>query len=511
MNAGAPLPQAAAATAAAAAAAAVPSLRRRLSRFVLLLAAIWIIITTVGLAVWLHREVNELLDDALVATGEALAVVLQSGAMTPAAIAAAAGDTARLPVPLAADDDDLPFAWQLLDAQGSVLLRSPTAPRERMLVPPPPGSGATRASRTATLSNGGAAAAWRVRARPLAQGHWLLVGQQASGRFGATLEVAGGTIGVALLATLLLLAWLRRRLARETQPLADVGEVLARYDPLHGAAPLPPPALEELAPVHEAVQQMGTRLAANAAAERAFSAHAAHALRTPLAGLEAQLAVAQREAPPALQGRLARMRGATTRLSHVVTALLALFRSGGELKRVPVDVEVLLARVPLEGLTVEVVRPGGGSTSASLPRPVADADLLAAALINLLDNALRHGARHVRLQVEEAHITLADDGPGVSAERLAHLRQALAVDGAAAGGAEAGSGSAGSGGSSMPGAPDLALTGLGLALADRVARVHGGRLELLAAETGFAVRLWLADAGPAAVMPPASVHLPEHA
>ncbi|MFO1266659.1 MAG: histidine kinase dimerization/phospho-acceptor domain-containing protein [Rubrivivax sp.] len=91
--------------------------------------------------------------------------------------------------------------------------------------------------------------------------------------------------------------------------------------------------------MHEAVRS-GARLAANAAAERAFSAHAAHALRTPLAGLEAQLAVAQREAPPALQGRLARMRGATTRLSHVVTALLALFRSGSELKRVPVDVEV---------------------------------------------------------------------------------------------------------------------------------------------------------------------------
>lgn len=501
MNGVAPLPQPAGAD------AAVPSLRRRLSRFVLLLAAIWVGVTTVGLAAWLHHEVNELLDDALVATGEALAVVLQSEAMTPAAIAAAAGDTARLPVPLAADDDDLPFAWQLLDAQGSVLLRSPNAPRERMLVPPPPGSGATSASRTATLGNSGAAAAWRVRARPLAQGRWLLVGQPASGRFGATLEVAGGTIGVALLATLLLLAWLRRRLARETQPLADLGEVLARYDPLDREAPLPPPALQELAPVHEAVQQMGQRLAANAAAERAFSAHAAHALRTPLAGLEMQLAVAQREAPPALQGRLARMRGATTRLSHVVTALLALFRSGGELKRAPVDVEALLARVPLEGLMVEIVRPAGG---AKLPRPVADADLLAAALINLLDNAVRHGARRVRVQVHEAHITLADDGPGVSADRLAHLRQALAADDAAAVAAEPGPGSPP--GSPAPGGPDRALAGLGLALADRVARVHGGRLELLAAETGFAVRLWLADAGPgAAAAPPVPARLAEHA
>ncbi|MFO1266658.1 MAG: hypothetical protein U1F67_07715 [Rubrivivax sp.] len=139
MNAGAPLPQAAA-TAAAAAAAAVPSLGRRLSRFVLLLAAIWIVITTVGLAVWLPRRsanswTTRSSPPASAGGGPAVE------AMTPAAIAAAAGDTARLPVPLATDDD-LPFAWRMLDAEGAVLLRSPNAPRERMLVPPP-GSGAT--------------------------------------------------------------------------------------------------------------------------------------------------------------------------------------------------------------------------------------------------------------------------------------------------------------------------------------------------------------------------------
>jgi len=44
------------------------------------------------------------------------------------------------------------------------------------------------------------------------------------------------------------------------------------------------------------------------AAERAFNAHAAHALRTPLAGLDAQIAVALREAPEPLQGRLERIR-----------------------------------------------------------------------------------------------------------------------------------------------------------------------------------------------------------
>lgn len=481
--------------------APAPSLRRRLSRFVLLLALTWVVVASVLLALWLRHEVHELLDDSLTATTEALAVVLHQSA--PGRDYAALGDrphpAARQASQASPGDADrtgnadggvggvgggdgmsaaeTPFVWQLVDAAGQVVMRSPNAPTLRL---------AERLAPGFIDAPGG----WRVRGRPLADGRWLLVGQEARERLEATLEVAGGTIGGALFISLAGLAWLRRRLERETQPLADLRAVLARYDPLHAASePLPPPALQELAPVHEAVRQMGERLAAHAAAERAFSAHAAHALRTPLAGLEAQLAVAQREAPPALQGRLARMRGATGRLSHVVAALLALFRSGGEVRRAPVDVAALVARVPFEGLAIEVPEVQA--------RPVADADLLAAALFNLFDNAVRHGAHRVQVLVEESHITLADDGPGVSADRLAQLRQSLLRDDAGVA------------------AQDQALAGLGLALADRVARVHGGRLELLDVQAGFCVRLWLAPESSATAVtsaaalaraPPAAAH-----
>ena len=80
--------------------------------------------------------------------------------------------------------------------------------------------------------------------------------------------------------------------------------------------------------MHDAISALGERLARRVANERAFSAHAAHALRTPLAGIDTQLAVAQREAPASLQPRLARVREAAGRLTRVVSALLALFRSG---------------------------------------------------------------------------------------------------------------------------------------------------------------------------------------
>lgn len=442
-----------------------PSLRLRISRFVLLLSLTWIVVASVVLALWLRHEVNELLDDGLVAASEALAVVWHLNAPAGPLMA-----TVEAPGPKTVAEDT-PFAWQVLDAQGRVLARSPNAPAEPLTMHLAEG-----------LADG--PAGWRLRARHLGEGgegrggRWLLVGQETQERLEATLEVAGSTIAVALLAGLAGLAILRWQLARETEPLTHLREVLARYDPLHADAAgrrLPAPALAELAPVHEAVQQLGERLAAFAAAERAFSAHAAHALRTPLAGLEAQLAVAQREAPPELQARLARLRGATRRLSHVVGALLALFRSGsgsGALKRAPVDVPALLERLPLEGLALAV---------EGVARPWADADLLAAALVNLLDNSMRHGATQVQVQVHEANVTLTDDGPGVNEARLVQLRCALEREEAGLTRHDEADAKA----------QTVAGLGLGLALAQRVARVHGGRLELLAVPSGFAVRLWL--------------------
>lgn len=444
-----------------------PSLRRRLSRFVLALALGWVGVATVGLWLFLHHEINELLDDGLVSTTEALAWTMRHAGPL------GTGDAAPAPAGAApaATGEETQFAWQVLDAQGRVIGRSPNAPLQPLARSP------GQQVRQGFGEEHAGAPGWRVRVRALGDGRWLLVGQEARERFEAALEVAGGTIVVALVVSLAGLAWLRRRLNAETRPLADLAEVLGRYDPLRANATLPPPALAELVPVHEAVRQLGERLAQHAAAERAFSAHAAHALRTPLAGLEAQLAAAQHEAPALLQPRLARLRSASSRLSRVVGALLALFRSGGEPERARIDVAALLARVPLEGLAAEVVEPAA--------RPAADEDLLAAALINLLDNALRHGARAVRVHVHERAVTITDDGPGVSAERLRQLREAIERP------------------DDAPALHEGALAGLGLALADRVARAHGGRLELLEVASGFGVRLWLAPPQPLPALTPA--------
>lgn len=420
----------------------LPSIRDRLSRLVLLLALLWALLATALVWLAVRAEVRELLDETLQDSADVLAEVLEAGALPP-------GDAPPRVVAASTPSDH--FAWQLVDADGRVRLRSALAPA----VP-------WHARPRAGLASVGDA--WHSYGRPLGAA-MLYVAQTGDERRETMAAVGLATAGTALAVGLLCLWLLRARIARELRPLTAFSAALHEHDPLAAEAaqaPLPAATRAELAPMHDAIEALGQRLARRLASERAFSAHAAHALRTPLAGIDAQLAVALREAPPSLQPRLMRTREAAARLGRVVAALLTLFRSGVDLQWQRVDVAALLARLPVEGLAVEV--PAAASVDA-------DPDLLAAALINLVDNALRHGATRLRVEVDGgSRVRLLDDGKGLPPERVTELRAALAAQ-------------------RYEGA-----MGLGLMLADIVARAHGGGLELLAPASGFGIELRLGAA-----------------
>ncbi len=431
---------------------ALPSIARRLSWT--LLAAALASSLAVAAAVWLavRQEVDELLDDTLQGAAEAMRPHLSH---EPGGLLADAAATERA---------SNRYAWQVVeyghDATPRVLQRSSRAPSEPLGATPSAGF----ADRTG----------WRVFGTAVGEGgRMLYVAQSREEQVEATLEVvlhaALATLAIALMSHL----WLRLRVAGELAPLQRLGERLRGHDLLAPGATLGAAERAELQPMHQAIDQLALQLNRRLAQERAFSAHAAHALRTPLAGIDAQLAVALREAPEALQPRLQRVRSAAQRLQRVVAALLALFRSGVELRREPVRLADLLARMPVDGLSLQV---------DPQARVDADPDLLAAALMNLLDNALRHGGRQVRVRTDGGGaVEVADDGPGVNAARRASLRQAL--EGEPADGDASGS------------AP--AASGLGLRLAHLVARAHGGRLELPDTDTGFVARLHLGPGAPA--------------
>lgn len=417
-----------------------PSIRVRLANALLLWAVLWGLGVAVAVGYAAQGEVDELLDESLQSSA-----ALMANALRVAYRDGGAG-LGSLPLPAGEDGE---FAWQLLAANGEVIQRSANAPAT-----------ALRAVATAGFSE---TADWRVFGAAMgSDGRMLYVAHTLRERIEAEAEVAMSAVLSALSIGLLGQWWLRARVRHELRPLERLSDTLERHDPLDSAQALGAAERAELTPVHAAIDQLGQRLARRVAHERAFAAHAAHALRTPLAGMEAQLAVALRESTPAVQQRLQRVRDASNRLQRVVQSLLDLFRVGGEVRRVEVDLKALLAHLPIEGLEVSVQSEG----------PLrADADLLAAALANLLDNAKRHGARRVRVsQTAPDCLRVHDDGPGATPERLRSLREALHAqkyDG---------------------------RMGLGLMLADLVARAHGGALSLPESVQGFTVELALGSA-----------------
>jgi len=411
--------------------AVLPSIARRLFWVTGLGSLLVALSVTAAAVLAVDAEVDELLDDGLVASAAQLAPLLTTAA-APAAPAA---------------HGEQRFAWAWFEGGGGLLRASPGAPAADWH--PVAAGFADRAQ-------------WRLYGLALPGGRGLLVVAQARAeRREVRVEVASYALLAALALALLGLPLLAWRAQRELRPLQRLAERLAGFDadtadPRALAQQLGAPARAELRPIHQALRKIGERLGARLALEREFTAQAAHLLRTPLAGMDAQLAVALKEQPG--QPRLRRVREASRRLQHLLLALLRLFRATPELQRSALDGRALLAGLPLNGLRLE----------DGPPCPLdADAELLAAALLNLVDNALRHGATRLWLgQPAPGCLLLRDDGSGLDAAARQALRERLAIDG---------------------GEP-----GLGLRLAQRVAQAHGGALELPEAEAGFEVLLRLA-------------------
>ncbi len=427
-----------------------PSIRQRLSRVVIQISVAWSL--AVFGVVWLivHHQVDKVLDGSLQESAEFLFGVLNmQGRLLPP------GEGGSLPAPPHVEH----LVWQIVGMDGRVIWRSHGAPSRALRTPRQNAQDHGHVRHDGPISGG----EWHVHGMSLdQQGTMLYVAQPHEDRRKAQLQAALLTGLGAMLVGLTCAAWLRRQTARELQPLEELSRQVSHYHPLEADVQPLVAAREELLPLKQAIEQLGERLARMVASERAFSANAAHALRTPLAGLGAQLALAERESPAHIQPRIQRAREASNRLSRVVTALLALFRSGGEARRQALELGAFIRNLPIDGLRLDVAGPC---------HVQADADLLAAAVLNLLDNSLRLGATEVQCRFRHdehgTHIRLQDNGPGTDEATLGRLKQAL---------------------STQHYEHD---TGLGLMLADHVARAHGGALTLLPCAQGFCVEMTL--------------------
>lgn len=291
-----------------------------------------------------------------------------------------------------------------------------------------------------------------------------------------TREFTGAWL-VATLASMLLALlgawWLQRHIHR---PLAQV--VAAARQLAQGQTPavLPEAGPEEIATVGRSFNQMAQSLA-TADQERALMlAGVSHDLRTPLTKLRlgVEIAGAQVDAPLA-----ASMARSIDEMDGIVGQFLQFARSGEAEAPVSASLNGLAQAV------AEAQADHGRALElelAALPDMPVRPQALRRALDNLVENAWRHGAAPVVLRTggdaQQVWIEVADHGIGMDAKALDPMRQPFARGGGAA----------------RAGAPGA---GLGLAIAERVARAHGGVLELHSAPgQGLRARLVLPLAGP---------------
>ncbi|MEG3089880.1 sensor histidine kinase [Sphingomonas sp. PB1R3] len=170
------------------------------------------------------------------------------------------------------------------------------------------------------------------------------------------------------------------------------------------------------------------RLDSATAGMRRFTADASHQMRTPLAALKVQVALARRGSPAAL-GEIA---DAADRLEHLVTQLLSLVRAE-EAGVAPPRERVDLRKVAVAVINRRIAQAIEAGVEIDLDAHAkiviaSHRTLLFEILSNLLDNAIRYNRRggHVMLTVtdevgEGVRVMVADDGPGLPEGELARL------------------------------------------------------------------------------------------
>ena len=214
---------------------------------------------------------------------------------------------------------------------------------------------------------------------------------------------------------------------RGLRPLDTMSRAVAKRRP-DALAPLADQALpEELQPLAASLNGLLARLSEALAAQRRFTADAAHELRTPLAALKLQLDLARRDGADR-GAALGDLDAGIARASHVVEQLLTLARVEPEAlaqQRSPCD----LAAIARDAVVARAALAADKSIDLGLARAApsvvnGDPASLAILLSNLIDNALRYTPRGGRIDVavdrdqSGAILSVADTGPGIpSADR----------------------------------------------------------------------------------------------
>jgi len=295
------------------------------------------------------------------------------------------------------------------------------------------------------------------------------------------LVLVGGGVAAVLLAAVV--GWMSAH--RALKPLDTITRTalqISRADDLSRRIPLDGVAHDEVGRLAQAFNDTLERLERLFNTQRRFLADVSHELRTPLTTIRGNVDLLRRMGgadPTSLDA----IQSETERMSRLVGDLLLLAQSDAgtlPLAREPVELDTLLLEVYREAQVLA----GGVSLSIGeidQARVLGDRDRLKQLMLNLVSNALKFTPEGGRVSLGLslvngwARVVVSDTGVGIPPEELPHVFERFYRVDKARTRSEGGA-------------------GLGLAIAQRIAQVHGGRIEAAsdgATGRGSTFSVWL--------------------
>lgn len=284
-------------------------------------------------------------------------------------------------------------------------------------------------------------------------------------------EIVGSIVAAQLVLVAMACLAVYWGVARGLRPLEALGRALASRSH-QDLSPLDPEqAPQEVRPLVDEVNALMLRLGATLDAQNRFVADAAHQLKTPVAGLKAQIELALGEDDPArVRHSLAQLYVSAERLSRIVQQLLALARNepaaaaAAAMQLRAVDLEAFALEISMEWAPQALRRSIDlGFEGHGQPLQIdADPDRLRDLINNLIDNAVRYSQEGGRVTVAvgraglERLLSISDDGPTIPPEERTRVFERFhrLLGGRAEG------------------------SGLGLAIVSEIATLHGARITV---------------------------------
>ena len=216
---------------------------------------------------------------------------------------------------------------------------------------------------------------------------------------------------------------------RGLQPLFDLQAAVSKRSYLDLSEIDMPDVPTEVMILVNSVNTLMKQLEGVLNAQNRFIADAAHQLRTPLAGAQAQLELALEESDPKQHKiLLERVNASMERLSHTISQLLSLARNQQDASHSMVLSQVNLNQIAQE-VTTDMVPTAikkdidlGFEASELSAMILGDSKRLKEMLYNLLDNALLYTPRggkvtvNVKREAGEIVLSVDDNGPGIPKE-----------------------------------------------------------------------------------------------